>query len=333
MALPMTMRGVVLEEIGPPENLRVEERPVPEPGEGEVLIKVELAGLIFADAEARRGTYFTPTVTPWRPGREAAGTIAAVGPKVNGFSIGQRVAALVLSGACQAEYALASLSMDEAARAPAEILPIPEGVTTGQALAHLTNYRLAHLAFHAWSKATRGDWVLVHGGAGGMGSMLIGVAATEGCQVIASCRNVEERRFCAEAGATSCVSAGSYVEEVKALTNGRGVEVLFNGVGGPTIASDPAVIAPFGELHLYGYAAGKPNVKVFEIKHCLSLKTFSANDFFGTPDFATATTAMFDHLRSGRALDATTIFALEEAAKAHHLLDEGRVIGKIALRP
>ncbi len=92
------MRGLVLEEIGPPENLKIESRQAPTPGDGEVLIKVELAGLIFADSEARRGTYFSPTIVPWRPGREAAGTIAAVGPNVKGLTLGQRVAALVLTG-------------------------------------------------------------------------------------------------------------------------------------------------------------------------------------------------------------------------------------------
>jgi NADPH2:quinone reductase len=86
--LRKTMRAVRLDEVGPAENLRVVEKPVPEPGPDEVLIKVELAGLIFGDVEARRGTYFTETRTPWFPGREAAGYIAAVGSRVRAFSAG-----------------------------------------------------------------------------------------------------------------------------------------------------------------------------------------------------------------------------------------------------
>jgi NADPH2:quinone reductase len=335
MANGEMMRSLVLEEIGPPDNLKVEQRPVPTPGDNEVLIKVELAGLIYADAEARRGTYFSKTVLPWRPGREAAGTIAALGKSVRGLEVGQRVAALVISEACQAEYVLASTTMDAQNRAPAEILPLPDQATYGQALVHLVNFRLAHMALHAWSSAGPDSRVLIHGASGGMGSVLTQLAHAHGCEVIVTCRNPEEVAFCRSNGADHIIDIdeGDYVAAVMAVTGGRGVKVVFNGIGGHTINKDPAIIEPFGELHLYGYVAGKSDLHPFEINRCLSLKTFSASDFFPTPAFATATKALYDRLASKEALDVTYVFPLEEAAKAHRLLDEGRVIGKIALKP
>jgi NADPH2:quinone reductase len=160
------------------------------------------------------------------------------------------------------------------------------------------------------------------------------LAHAHGCKVIATCRNADEIAFCRANGADHCVDINEdYVAAVLAQTGGRGVKVVFNGVGGHTINKDPALIEPFGELHLYGYVAGKPDLHPFEIKHCLAIKTFSANDFFPTPAFAAATAAMFDWFASGKALDVNRVFPLEEAAAAHKLLDEGRVIGKIALRP
>ncbi len=191
------------------------------------------------------------------------------------------------------------------------------------------------MALHAWSNAEPGSWVLIHGAAGGMGSVLTQLAHAHGCEVLVTCRNPEEIAFCRSNGADHCIDLthGDYVEGVLDLTGGKGVRVVFNGVGGHTINKDPAIIEPFGELHLYGYVAGKPDLHPFEIKHCLSVKTFSANDFFPTPAFAAATRAMYDWFATGKALDVARIFPLEEAAAAHHLLDDGGVIGKIALKP
>jgi len=336
MSIPSRMRALVLNEIGPPENLQVTERAVPEPGPGEVLIKVELAGLLYSDAEARRGTYYSRTVVPWHPGREAAGTIAAVGSGVEQFRVGQRVAALVLTGACQAEYVLASTSLTRAptVRAPAEILSLPDSVSAGSALVYLVNFRLAHLALRAWSKAKAGSSVLIHGASGGMGSVLTQLAHALGCRVLVTCRSDQEAQFCRGNGADHVVrlDEGPYPEAVRSIVPG-GVEIIFNGVGGPTVNLDPKAIAPFGEIHLYGYVAGKPDLRLFEISHCVAIKTFSADDFLPLPSFRAATEAMYEWFRTGPLLDVGQVFPLAEAALAHRRLDEGRVIGKLALKP
>lgn len=337
MSAPGTMRALVLEKIGPPENLKIVSVPVPEPGDDDILIKVELAGLLYSDAEARRGTYFSETIVPWYPGREAAGTIARVGRNVKHLRVGDRVAALVLTGRCQAEYVLANAApmVDGAPGAPADIIPIPDHISYGQALVYLVNFRLAYFALHGWSQAKAGSRVLIHGASGGMGSVLTQLAKAHGCEVIATLRSEQEAAYCRANGAAHCINVRErdYVSDVLEITGGRGVDIVFNGVGGPTVNQDPKIVVPFGEIHLYGYVAGKPDLHPFDIKHSIAIKTFSANDFFATAHFANATAAMHDWFSCGPVLDIGKVFALEDAATAHHWLEEGRVLGKIALQP
>ena len=334
-----TMRAIRLDAVGPPENLKVVTVPRPEPGADDVLIRVELAGLIYADAEARRGTYSVPTMLPWFPGREVAGVVERAGANVRGIRPGDRVAALVLTGGGYAEYALASTGSFRfpggVATRAADIIVLPGNVSANQALVYLVNFRLAHLLVHGWTQLRRGARVLIHGAAGGMGSMLTQLAHKQSCEIFATCRTAEEAAFCRANGAAHCIdtTAADYVEAVAGLTKGEGVNVSFNGVGGDTVDRDPLVVAPFGEIHLYGYVAGKSAYHPFSVRKSIALKTFSADDFFATPHFAAATRAMHDWFATGPLLEVTKVFPLEEAAVAHRWLDEGRVIGKIALAP
>jgi len=336
---PKTMRAVRLDSVGPAENLKVVDKPVPVPGSDEVLIKVELAGLIFGDVEARRGTYFTETRVPWFPGREAAGYIVAMGSNVRGFTIGERVAALVLSLGCCAEYVIASTKPQTVPGnytvPPADIIKLPDNVSFAQALVYLVNFRLAHLLFHGSSQVPRGTAIVVQGAAGGMGSMITQLAHAHGCPVIATCRRAAEESYLKRLGATHVVNVTrtDYLARVRELTQGKGVRFIFNGVGGDTLAADADVTAPFGEIQAYGYVAGKKPFDLFRIKHSIAIKTFSADDFFATPMFPAATAAMHEWFRSGPLLEASVILPLEEVVEANRLLERGEVLGKIALRP
>jgi len=338
-ALKKTMRAVRLDAVGPAENLKLVEKPIPEPGPDEVLIKVELAGLIFGDIEARRGTYFNETHTPWFPGREAAGYIAAVGANVRAFTAGERVVALVLSLGCCAEYVIASTKPQTLPGnykvPPADIIKLPDHVSFAQALVYLVNFRLAHLLFHGSSQVPRGTTIVVQGAAGGMGSMITQLAHAHGCPVIATCRRAEEGDYLLRLGATHIVNVThtDYVASVRDLTDGRGVRFIFNGVGGDTLASDADVTAPFGEIQAYGYVAGKKPFDLFRLKHSIAIKTFSADDFFATPMFPAATAAMHEWFRSGPLLEARVILPLAEVVEANRMLERGEVLGKIALRP
>jgi len=333
------MRAVRLDEVGPPENLKVVETPIPDVGPDDVLIKVGLAGLIYGDTEARRGTYFSRTVTPWFPGREAAGVIEAVGANVRGWKAGDRIVALALTLGCCAEYVLASTMPRPLPNGhiapPADIIALPGTVSFGQALVYVINFRLAHLLFHGSSRTPHGATVLVHGSAGGMGSMMVQLARAHGCRVLATCRRPVEVAFVERLGADHVidVSEQDYVEPVLALTEGKGVGYVFNGVGGDTLNRDVDVVAPFGEIQAYGYVAGKTLFDVFRVGKTLALKSFAADDFFATPMFPAATAAMLDWFRSGPMIQPGLILPLEEAAQAHRRLELGDVLGKIALRP
>lgn len=333
------MRAVRLDEVGPPENLKVAERPVPEVGPDDVLIKVELAGLIYGDAEARRGTYFSKTLTPWFPGREAGGYIEAVGANVTGWKPGERVIALVLSLGCCAEYVLASTRPQTLPNGysipPADIIRLPETVSFSQGLVYLVNFRLAHLLFHGSSRVPPGASVLVQGASGGMGSMVTQLARAQGSPVIATCRRPVEEDFLRGLGADHVINVThtDYVQAVLEITGGKGVAYSFNGVGGDTLNTDVQALAPFGEIQAYGYVAGKKPFDVFRAAKCVTLKTFSADDFFPTPMFPAATAAMQAWFESGPMIECGAILPLDKVVEANRLLDRGDVLGKIALRP
>lgn len=333
------MRAVRLDEVGPPENLKVVEKPIPEVGPDDVLIKVELAGLIYGDAEARRGTYFSKTLTPWYPGREAGGFVEAVGANVKSCKPGDRVMALILSLGCCAEYVLASTKPQTLPNGykipPADIIPLPENVTFAQGLVYLVNFRLAHLLFHGSSKVPPGATILVQGASGGMGSMVTQLAKAHGCTVIATCRRPAEEAFLSALGADHVINVtqADYVSKVMEITDGAGVGYVFNGVGGDTLQSDAEAMAPFGELQAYGYVAGKKPFDLFKVSKCITIKTFSADDFFKTPLFPAATEAMYEWFRSGPMIEVGAIFPLEAVAEANRLLDRGDLLGKIALKP
>lgn len=333
------MRAVRLDEVGPPENLKLVDKPIPEVGPDDVLIKVELAGLIYGDAEARRGTYFSKTLTPWFPGREAGGFVAAVGANVISFNPGDRVMALILSLGCCAEYVLASTKPQTLPNGykipPADIIPLPDNVSFAQGLVYLVNFRLAHLLFHGSSKVPAGATALIQGASGGMGSMLTQLAKAHGCPVIATCRRPVEEAFLAELGADHIINVTDtdYVAKVCEITGGAGVGYVFNGVGGGTLQSDVEVMAPFGELQAYGYVAGKAPFDLFRVAKSIAIKTFAADDFFATPMFPAATAAMYDWFATKPMIEVGAIFPLEQVAEANRLLDRGDLLGKIALRP
>jgi NADPH2:quinone reductase len=333
------MRAVRLDDVGPPENLKVVERPIPAVGDDDVLIRVEHAGLIYADAEARRGTYYDKTVLPWYPGREVAGHVHTVGRNVRSVKPGDRVMELLLNGGGYAEYALTSTkprTLPNGKSIPAgEILRIPDNVSSSQALVYLINFRLAHFLVHAWARVERGDAILVHGASGGMGSMITQIATQQGCRVIALHRTAAEAEFCRVNGAAHCVdiSVADYIDAVLTLTDGKGVRCSFNGVGGPTIQIDWRAVAPLGEIHTYGYVAGKNPLQLFDVDRSVAVKTFIASDFLKPPYLPAATEAMYEWFRTKPLCDVSAVFPLEEAPIAHRWLDEGRAIGKIALKP
>ena len=316
------------------------ERPIPEVGPDDVLIKVGAAGLIYGDTEARRGTYFSQTVTPWYPGREAAGVIEAVGANVSGWKPGDRVVALILALGCCAEYVIAPTTPRALPNGhtapPADIIALPDKVSFPQALVYVINFRLAHLLFHGSSKVPRGSTVLVHGASGGMGAMVTQLAKAHDCTVIGTCRRAVEVAFLTGLGADHVINVSEtpgYVAAVKQITGGAGVPFIFNGVGGDTLNTDVDALAKFGEIQAYGYVAGKTPFEVFRTGKTMALKTFGADDFFPTPMFPAATQAMLDWFETGPLMDPGVVLPLDQVVEANRLLDRGDVLGNIVLTP
>ena len=332
------MRAIRLDAVGPPENLALVEVDRPELTPDGVLIRNAYAGMIYADAEARRGTYYRETKCPWFPGREAAGVVEAVGRDVQNIQPGDRVAALILGGGCYAEYVLARTvphSGPAGRPVPAsDVVKLPAEVSFTQALVYLVNFRLAHLLVHAWARLPAGKRILVHGASGGMGSMVLQLSRELGCESIALVRRDAEAAYCRRIGANHAIvtTQTDYVDEVLRLTGGAGVTYSFNGVGGETINRDPKLLAPFGELHCYGYVAGKVPFDLFATDRTLSIKTFNADNFLGSAHFAAATEAMHRRFASGPLLDAGEAFPLARAVDAHRAIEAGDVLGKIVLQ-
>jgi len=332
------MKAIRLDETGPPENLKLVEVPVPQIDDNGILIKAACAGLIYADCELRRGTYYLKTALPYFPGREVSGTIEKVGANVRDWKPGQRVMAMVLSGGCYAEYVHAptrTYTFPGGTTFPsAEIFALPDHVSFSQGLVYLINYRLAHILFHSYLAVPAASSVLVHGAAGGFGSVLTMIARANGNRVIALSRTAEEVEFCRANGAHHSLNMNEvdYVKEVMEITDGKGVDYSINGVCGATLDQDVHAIKTFGEIVIYGYAGGRSKFNPWEATKSLTVKTFSADDFLAGPALKRANEAMYGCFDSGLIADVSRTFDLADAASAHALIDSGKVMGKIALK-
>jgi NADPH2:quinone reductase len=333
------VKAIRVDRPGDPEQLELVDVPIPDVGDGELLIEVEYAGVMYADVAQRRDTYLAPHSFPWYPGREVAGVVERVGPGVDDVEQGDRVVAMVLTGGGYAEYVIATTheqTFPTGIRASAaDVLKLPAHVSGSQALVYVTNFRFAHVMLHAHAAVPSGASVLVHGASGGFGSCLTQVARANDNLVLALCRSAEEAAYCVSLGAdhTFDTTTGDYVEWVLDVTRGEGVECSFNGVGGPTLDRDPSAVRRRGEIHAYGYVAGKSAFHPFDVRKSLALKTFAADDFLATSDFQRATEAMYEAFERGPLMDVTALFDLADAARAHRSIEDGRAIGKIALTP
>ncbi|GAA4372761.1 quinone oxidoreductase [Actinomadura sp. NPDC048032] len=238
------MRAIVITRTGGPEVLEASERPDPVPGPGEVLIDVAAAGVNFIDVYYRTGAY--PQETPYTPGVEAAGTVAAVGEGVREFSAGDRVAWANVQGG----YA-------EKAVVPADkVVPVPGGVGLEDAAASLLQGMTAHYLTRSTYPVREGDTVLVHAGAGGMGLLLTQAAVSLGARVIATASTPEKESLAKDAGADATMGYDGFPERVRELTGGEGVAVVYDGVGAPTFDGSLESLRRRGTLALYGAAGG-----------------------------------------------------------------------------
>lgn len=322
------MLAIRIHESGGPEKLRVDDVPLPAAGPGEVRIRVEAAGLNFIDTYKRSGLY--PVKLPHTLGQEAAGVVTAVGAGVSDFRPGDHVATAAAAGA----YA------DETLAPAAQTVRVPAGVDARMAAAVLLQGMTAHYLACATFPLKAGDACVVHAAAGGVGLLLTQIAKRRGARVLATVGNEEKARLAREAGAEAvCIyTRENFADAARAFTNGRGVEVVFDGVGRDTFEGSLNSLRPRGMLVSFGNASGP----VPEFKPLLLSQKGSL--FFTRPTLAHYTLTAGE--LSGRAQDLFAwiaagelkvrigaTFALRAAAEAHRALEGRATTGKVLLSP
>ena len=241
------MRAVVVEQTGGPEAMQVAERPAPEPGPGEVAVEVAASGVNFIDVYQRTGVY--PKDLPFVVGSEGAGTVTAAGEGVDGLAVGDRVAWAMVEGGGYAEGAV--LPADR-------VVPVPEGVDLDVAAAVMLQGMTAHYLCETTFPAGPGHVALVHAAAGGVGLLLTQMLAAKGTRVIATTGTAEKAELARGAGAAEVVlyREADLVEEVRRLTDGAGVHVVYDGVGRTTFDDGLTLLRPRGMMVLYGASSG-----------------------------------------------------------------------------
>ena len=321
------MKAVVLRELGPAGNLEVGEMPIPEPADDEILVKVEVAGAIHADTMMRRGDYPLVPPLPFVPGREVAGTVERVGANVNCLDPGARVTADMPNGG-YAEYAVAKAST---------AIPIPDHVTFEQAVVHHFNLPVAYLAYYVFGEIQPDETILVHSAAGGIGSLFVQIAKRRANNVVIGLVSTEDKvEKCLANGADHAINTKSvdYVSEVQRITDGRGVDVSFNNVAGPTLRTDPQVIRTRGRWLISSWAGGKEPLDLTGIMlKSFTLRPFSLYSVWAGPEFQLATAFLREWLTTEQLDTPGRTFAFEDAAAAHTWMEERQSFGKVALVP
>jgi len=322
------MKAVRIAQPGGTEELRYEEVPKPEPKEGEALVKVEAAGVNFIDVYYRTGAY--KGAFPLTLGVEGAGTVAALGAGAHGLRVGDRVASVGMTGA-YAEYALA----------PAEkLVPIPDAVSFSQAAAAMLQGMTAqYLAYSTYPLAS-GDTCLVHAAAGGVGRLLCQVAKMRGAFVIGTAGGQEKTGIAVQAGADEVIDykAQDFETEVKRITGGKGVRVVYDSVGKATFEKGLNCLERRGMMVLFGQSSGAPgpiDPQVLNTKGSLYLTRPTLFHHVALrEELVSRSEQVLGWVRDG--LLKLSIFRelpLSEAAQAHDLLESRQTSGKLLLIP
>ena len=241
------MKAIRVSASGGPEVLRLENIAVPSPKDGEVLVRVEAIGLNFIEIYFRMGLY-KPAGYPFTPGTEVAGVVEVVGPGVTSVKSGDRVATVNAQGA-YAEKTLVAAS---------RLVPIPEGVSTRQAAAVMLQGMTAHYLATSTRPLGPGDTCLVHAAAGGVGLLLCRIAKKRGARVIGTVSTEAKAALALEAGADEVIlyTKSDFVAETKRLTDGKGVQAVYDSVGKTTFEKGLDVLAPRGTMALFGQSSG-----------------------------------------------------------------------------
>jgi NADPH2:quinone reductase len=321
-------RAIQIERTGGPDVLQDVAFDPGAPGPGQVRIRVAAAGVNFIDIYFRTGSY--PRPLPFVGGLEGAGEIEAVGPDVSAFAPGDRVAWAAVPGS----YA------DVVVAPAAAIVRVPDGVADDVAAAAMLQGMTAHYLVHALRDPKPGDWALVHAASGGTGLLLVQMLRRAGVQVIATCSTEQKAALASEAGAQRAVLylREDFAAVAREATGGRGVDVVYDGVGRTTFDGSLASLRPRGLLALFGQASGP--VPPFDLQRLnaggsLVVTRPSLAHFTATrEELEVRAAAVLDAIADGW-LDVRigARFALADAGAAHRALEQRSTSGKVLLVP
>ncbi|MEE4348351.1 MAG: quinone oxidoreductase [Paracoccaceae bacterium] len=322
-------KTVVIEEFGGPEKMKLVDRPVGEPGAGQVRIRHHACGLNFIDVYQRTGLYQLPL--PHALGMEAAGVIEAVGEGVTHLKVGDRAA---YTSQPPGSYAEARVMP------AAQVCPLPEGISFEQGAAMMLKGMTVEYLFHRTVPLTRGDTVLFHAAAGGVGLIACQWARSEGITLIGTAGTDEKCQLALDHGATHCLNyrQGDFAAKVRELTDGKGVDAVMDAVGKDTFEGSLNSLRPLGMMISFGNASGKvPPFDLGILGAKGSLKLTRPTIFTHISDHATCQ-AMAAHLfkkvlAGDVAIRIDQRFALADVAAAHRALEARETTGSTILQP
>lgn len=319
------MKAIQISQIGDPSVLQLTELSTPTPGKGEVLVQIKAAGVNYIDIYMRSGRY--PTELPFIPGFEASGIVTALGEGVNELKVGDRVAYAHVLGS-YAQYSVVKAS---------KLIPLPDNLSFEQGAAFPLQALTAHYLVHDYYHINEGDHVLVHAAAGGVGLLLVQWLKHLGAVVIGTVSTSEKAKKAQAAGADHIIlyTEQNFVDEVNKITHGKGVDYILDGVGKTTFTQDLDAVRVYGHICIYGSASGpaeplQPNglqAKSLSISGGMLFNSINTRE-----ELLMRANSVFEALKAGwLQLEIGTVLPLEEAAKAHSLLEGRKTTGKIIL--
>ena len=322
------MKAIRVHEYGDGSKLSYDDVAVPEPKAGEVRVKVSAAGLNFIEIYQRKGLYKNPL--PMILGGEFAGTVDQAGEGVTGFQPGDAVATASGQGG-YAEYALA----------PADkLVPVPQGISLQQAAALLLQGLTAHYLATSAYPLKPGDTALVHAAAGGVGQLLVQIAKKRGARVIATVSTEEKAQIARACGADEVIlyTQEDFEAETRRLTNGKGVDVVYDSVGKTTFDKSLNSLKPLGYMVLYGQSSGPVdpvNPQILNQKGSLFLTRPSMGPYIATREvLLQRANELFDWMTTGALrLTIDKTFPLQEARAAQEYMEARKTKGKVLLIP
>ena len=322
------MKGVRVRQHGGPEVLRLETVPEPTPGPGEALVRLESIGVNFIDCYFRKGQY--QTTLPYTPGSEGAGVVVAIGSGVTDVAVGDRVASQNFLGA-YAELALARAD---------RLVVLPEGLESRDGAAAMLQGMTAHYLAASTHTLQAGDCCLVHAAAGGVGLLLCQIARRHGAFVIGTVSTPEKAALARDAGANETINytKQDFVAEVKRITGGVGVQVVYDSVGATTFLKGLDCLAPRGMMALFGQSSGPVDAidpQVLNQKGSLFLTRPTLGHYVATPaELRWRAGEVLGWIRDGSLrLRIDRDLPLARAADAHRALEARETTGKVLLHP